>query len=62
MIISNSRATPSYVIIYEVEEGDTLTSIAEAYGISVAKVASLNELRTQEQQDNLSIGQRLRLR
>lgn len=46
-------------VIYTVEKGDTLSSIAEVYHTTVSKLVELNHLKDP---DELSIGQKLRVR
>ncbi|MEM9997915.1 MAG: LysM peptidoglycan-binding domain-containing protein, partial [Bacteroidota bacterium] len=50
-----ATATPAY---HTVERGDTLFAIAQRYGVTVADLRRLNDLRS----NMLSIGQRLRVR
>ncbi len=53
---SSKETTPK---TYTVQTGDTLTSIAEQYGVTVDKLARLNNL---EDSSNVNIGQTLKLK
>lgn len=55
---SFSIATETHMIEYQVTEGDTVSTIAEAFGISMQTVLSANNLK---KTDHLKIGQTLKI-
>jgi len=48
--------------IYEVQSGDTLSSIADKFeGVNYLNIAELNNLDTEEKQNNISVGQKFKI-